>query len=241
MATYVVVHGAWHDGDLLAEVARHLGAKGWDVRTPTILGNGPGDDKKVGLEDAIGSIADYIEREDLRDIVLAGHSYGGMIISGVYDRMPERIKRLVYWNAFVPLDGESLDDLVPPPFRELFAGLAAAEGTGGFSVPYPIWRDAFYNDGDGAGAEANFARLNPHPHATFADKIRLGSAPSEWQVGKSYINGLNDAAMPHSLGWHPRLSERLGVFRLVNVMDGHEALFINPEGAAEALHMAGQD
>ena len=241
MAHYVVVHGAWHDGDLLAEVARHLGGDGWEVHTPTILGNGPDDDRRTGLDAAIGSIVDYIEGRDLSDIVLAGHSYGGMIISGVYDRIPDRIRRLVYWNAFVPQDGESLVDLVPPPFADLFAQLAEAGGTGGFSLPWPIWRDGFYNDGDAAGAEAAFARLNPHPHATFTDKISLRTAPGEWQVGKSYINGLMDAAMPHSLGWHPRLSERLGIFRLIQVMDGHEALFTNPEGAARALHLAGRD
>ncbi|MBD3663291.1 alpha/beta fold hydrolase [Sulfitobacter aestuariivivens] len=241
MATYVVVHGAWHDGSLLADVAGHLEGMGWSVHTPTILGNGAGEDKSVGLDAAIGSIADYIAAHDLTDIVLAGHSYGGMIISGVYDRMPDRIKRLVYWNAFVPHDGESLDDLVPPPFAQLFSDLAQAGGSGGFSVPYPIWRDGFFSDGDGNLAQNAYDKLNPHPHATFADKISLKSAPGNWEVGKSYINGLNDAAMPHSLGWHPRLSERLGIFRLVQVMDGHEALFINPKGAAEALHMAGQD
>ena len=123
----------------------------------------------------------------------------------------------------------------------MFRNLAASGETGGFSLPYPIWREVFFNDGDDVGAREAYERLNPHPIATFDDKISLTRAPAAMEVGKSYINGLNDAAMPHSLGWHPRLSERLGIFRLIQVMDGHEACFINPRGAAEAIMMAGRD
>lgn len=241
MTVFVIVHGAWHDGDLLGPVAAYIRAARHEVHAPTILGNGPDDDKRVGLDAAISSITDYIEAHDLNEIILVGHSYGGMIITGVADRMLGRIKRLVYWNAFVPQNGESLLDLVPPPFADMFRSLADAGETGGFSLPYPIWRDVFFNDGEDVGAREAYDRLNPHPIATFDDKISLTTAPAAMEVGKSYINGLNDAAMPHSLGWHPRLSERLGIFRLIQVMDGHEACFINPKGAAEAIMMAGRD
>ena len=241
MATYLVVHGAWHDGSLLADVARHLTAEGWDVHTPTIAGQGPDADRNVGLEDAIASVADYVAQHDLSEIVLAGHSYGGMIISGIYDRMPERVKRLVYWNAFVPHDGESLLDLAPAHMGGLFKELAEASGDMSFGLPYPVWRDVFFNDGDGAAAKAAYDRLCPQPYATFADKIALKAPPAAWEVGKSYVNSLMDAAMPHSKGWHPNLSERLGMFRLIQMMGGHETCFIDPEGTARALHMAGRD
>jgi pimeloyl-ACP methyl ester carboxylesterase len=102
-------------------VAGHLRASGHVVHCPTVAGNNANDDRStVGLAQAIASIADYIEKENLRDIRLVGHSYGGMVISGVADRMAERIKRLVYVNAFVPLDGQSLNDMVPPHYLGLF-------------------------------------------------------------------------------------------------------------------------
>jgi pimeloyl-ACP methyl ester carboxylesterase len=113
--TYVLVHGAWHTGAELEAVAENIRKGGHTVHCPTAKGNRPGDDRAtVGLNDAIQSIADYIQSNNLKDIRLVGQSYGGMLISGVADRMPERIKRLVYMNAFVPMPGESLNDLVPP-------------------------------------------------------------------------------------------------------------------------------
>src|SRR5262249_48722589 len=81
--------------------------------TPSIFlrsrGNRPGDSKSIGLNDAIRSIVDYLNEGGLRDVVILGHSYGGMIITGVADLVPEKIRRLVYWNAFVPNNGECLN------------------------------------------------------------------------------------------------------------------------------------
>ena len=104
--TYVLVHGAWHTGAEMEAVAGHLRQSGHVVHCPTIAGNNKDDDReKTGLEQAISSIVAYIEANNLRDIRLVGHSYGGMVISGVADRLTDRIRRLVYVNAFVPLDG----------------------------------------------------------------------------------------------------------------------------------------
>ena len=114
MSTYVLVHGAWHTGRELAPVAVLIEAAGHKVFTPTIKGNGAKDAKTVGLTEAIGSIVDYMIVNDLRDVVLVGHSYGGIVITGVADTLPDRIRRLVYWNAFVPNSGESLIDMLPP-------------------------------------------------------------------------------------------------------------------------------
>lgn len=241
MATYVVLHGAWHDGALLGDVATHIRNAGHDVHTPTIAGNGKGVDKDVSLSQAIDSIALYIVEHDLRDIVLAGHSYGGMIITGVADQMMERIRRLVYWNAFVPYDGQSLIDMAPAPMGALFKDLAEASDDNSFGLPYPIWRDVFFNDGDEAGARRAYDLLSPQPYATFADKISLTGNPAAWEVGKSYINGLHDVAMPDSNSWHPGQSEKLGMFRLIQMWGGHETCFIDPKATAEALLKAGAD
>ena len=88
---YVLVHGAWHTGAEMDAVAGHLRKYGHAVHCPTVAGNNPGDDRsKIGLEEAIASITGYIEQNNLRDIWLVGHSYGGMLISGVADRLTDR-------------------------------------------------------------------------------------------------------------------------------------------------------
>ena len=241
MSTYVLVHGAWHTGNEFKAVADTIKSKGHSVFAPTVRGNRSGDVKTTGLTDAIRSIVDYLQEHKLTDIVLVGHSYGGMVITGVADAVPERIRRLVYWNAFVPNDGEALVDLIPSHYVDLFKELAGASGDNSIVMPYPIWRDAFINDGDEAIAKSAYAVLNPHPYATFTDKIRLKSNPATWQCGKSYLNCTEDAALPHSMGWHPRLSEKLGLFRLVQTPGSHELVFTKPTLLAEKIIEAGRD
>src|SRR5262249_15954383 len=89
---------------------------------------------------------DFVVSCGLTDIVLVGHSYGGTIISKVAEAIPDRIRRLVYWSGFVLNDGECLNDVVPPHFRELFRDLAAGSPDNTVMLPFPIWREAFLND-----------------------------------------------------------------------------------------------
>src|SRR5690554_822854 len=103
MSTYVLIHGAWHTGDHLEVVAQHLRARGHQVYTPTLAGNRPGDSKRTTLDQAITSVVQFFEEQEIADAILLGHSYGGMVITGAADRLAEgSIRRLVYWNAFVP-------------------------------------------------------------------------------------------------------------------------------------------
>ena len=239
--TYVLVHGAWHTGAEMEATAEHLRAAGHVVHCPTVAGNRPGDHRgTIGLDDAIASVAEFLEQKDLRDVRLVGHSYGGMVISGVADRAPGRLRRLVYVNAFVPQPGESLNDMVPPHYIALFDAVAAANG-GAVMLPFEIWREAFINDADHALATSAYEALNPHPYRTFTDKIALSQPLATLQVGKSYVNCQQDTAMPHSLPWHPRLSERLGLFRLVESPGSHEMWFTNPKRLAQAIIEAGRD
>ena len=241
MATYVLIHGAWHTGELLEDTAAPIRAAGHDVHLPTLGGNRPGDDKSIGLEEAFAPIADYFEGNDIEDAVVMGHSYGGMIISLLADRMPDRVRRLVYWNAFVPNPGEALIDMIPPHYVELFEQIAAETGDGSVAAPFPIWRDGFINDADYELAEKTYGMLNPHPYKTFTDKAKLSKAPAEFECGKSYLNCLQDTALPHSMPWHPRLSEKLGLFRLVEMPGSHEACFTNPTLLGEKIMEAGRD
>lgn len=173
--TYVPIYGAWHTGAELGTVDEFIRNAGHTSSLPDDRG-------RIGLEDAIQSAVDYLESVDISDIRLVGHSYVGMIISGVADRVPYRLKRLVYANAIVPLDGEAVNDMVPPSYQDLFER-AAVEGNNTLTLPFVIQREAFINDADLALAASSYARLNPHPHRAFTDRIRLKAPLAELPVG----------------------------------------------------------
>ena len=240
MATYVLVHGAWHTGDLFADVANGVRAAGHTVHTPTLAGNRPGDPKNLGLNDAIASLTDYFDDHQITDAILLGHSYGGMVITGAADRLPEgALRRLIYWSAFVPNTGESLEDLVPADYRTLFAEIEQPDGS--ILLPFQLWHDAFINDADEQQARAAYKKLNPHPHKTMQDKIQLSKNPADMAMAKSFLYCTDDVSMPPNHPWHPRLSQKLGDFRLVSMPGSHEVCFTNPTLLAEKIIEAGQD
>jgi pimeloyl-ACP methyl ester carboxylesterase len=241
MATYVLVHGAWHTGELLEDVARPIRAQGHEVHCPTLAGNRPGDSRKLGLDDAVNSLLGYVDQHRLSDIVLLGHSYGGMVITQAADALGGRIRRLVYWNAFVPNNGQCLNDLIPPHYVGLFDQIEKERGDGSVVLPFPIWREAFINDADLALAKRAYEALNPHPAKTFRDKVSLKADPASMPIAKSYVNCQQDIALPHSYPWHPRLSEKLGLFRLVELPGSHEVCFTNPGLLAQKIVEAGRD
>jgi pimeloyl-ACP methyl ester carboxylesterase len=237
MATYVLVHDAWHTGKALEPTASSIREAGHLVHTPTIAGNRPGDPKTIGLEDAIKSMVDYLAEKNLKkDVILLGHGYGGMIITGVADRLPERIRRLVYWSAFVPNNGESLNDMAA--YVRLFP---SERGDGSIMVPFQIWRETFINDVDLETAQKTYEELNPHPEKTLVDKISIMTNPKDMQLGRSFISCTDDAGLPDRHPWHPRMSQKLGVFRLVQIPGSHELCFSNPKRLAQAIMDAGQD
>ena len=198
------------------------------------------DRRNSGLEDDISSMTEYLEINYLSDVRLVGHSYAGMVISGVADRLKKKVRRLVYLSGFVPLDGESLTDMAPVS-QAAAAAAIAKENDNSLMLPFDVWREIYMNDADLSLARETYGRLNPQPFNTFTDKISLKRPLSELSVGKSYINCRQDIVMPHSFPWHPRLSERLGLFRLVEMSGGHETLFTNPSGLAQAIWEASRD
>jgi hypothetical protein len=163
-----------------------------------------------------------------------------MIITGLADTVPDRVRRLVYWNAFVPNNGESVTDMVPQQYVELFHRVAAERGDGCVVLPFPIWREAFINDADLETARRAYNALNPQPLKTLTDKISLKTNPADMKIGKSYVNYTEDISLPHH-SWHPRLSQKLGLFRLVQVPGSHELCFSSPSRLANALMDAGRD
>ncbi len=130
MATIVVAHGAWSAGWAWRKMHPLMRAAGHELFTPTYTGLG---ERKhlatpdVGLSIHIQDIVNVVEFEDLHDVVLIGHSYGGMVATGVADRLSARISQVIYLDAFVPRDGQALVDFVPAqqreaPRRETMAG-----------------------------------------------------------------------------------------------------------------------
>jgi pimeloyl-ACP methyl ester carboxylesterase len=165
MPTFVLIPGGWRGGWSVTPLARKLRALGHEVFTPTLTGLGErvhlAASARPNLEMHILDVANLLIYEDLHDVILCGHSYAGMVVSGVADRMPERIAALVYVDAFVPNDGEAWWDLAGDYFRKLAIDGSAADG---FSVMPPP------SPGD--------ARRVPHPLASFRQALRL---TGRWQ------------------------------------------------------------
>jgi len=164
MATFVLVHGAWHGGWCWRRVADRLLAKGHRVFTPTLTGLGERShllDANVNLTTHVTDIVNVIRWEELSGIVLCGHSYGGMVVTGAADRVPERIAALVYLDAHVPENGQSMQDLRP---RELPAAIGAP----------PLTAEYFnVNPADRAWVD----RLcTLHPVASITEKLALTGA-----------------------------------------------------------------
>jgi pimeloyl-ACP methyl ester carboxylesterase len=125
MATFVLVHGAWHGSWCWKRVRRALQLQGHEVFTPTLSGIGERAhllDSAIDLETHTCDVVNLIRWEELDDIILCGHSYGGMVVTGAADRLPERIRSLVYLDAFVPEDGESLSQFAPIAADQLVEG-----------------------------------------------------------------------------------------------------------------------
>ena len=174
MTTYVLVHGAWGGGWKFARVAERLRAFGHTVFTPTLTGQGERahlQSATINLTTHVTDILNVIRCEDLSDIVLAGHSYGGMVITAVADAVANRIAALVYLDAFIPDDGKSLFDLNIPQNTQMFIDRAGA--LGGLFVPPPPASFFGVNEKDAARVDALAA---PHPIATMMEKIRLSGA-----------------------------------------------------------------
>ncbi len=170
MATVLICHGAWSAGWAWKKVRPLLRAAGHEVFTPSYTGLGERAHLAhplVGLETHIQDILAVIECEDLRDILLVGHSYGGMVATGVADRAPERVRHLVYLDAFVPGDGQSLNDLVgrAPP---------AAPVAGWLIPPNPPAPDTAPED-----LAWTTPRRRHQPARCFGERLRLsGAAPA---------------------------------------------------------------
>jgi pimeloyl-ACP methyl ester carboxylesterase len=240
--TYVLIHDAWRSGSSMTAVARRLEEQGHKAFVPTLAGHGP-DVERAGitLDHCIDSLVKYVEDHDLRGATMVAHGWGGVVLSGAAPRIADRLARLIFWNAFVLQTGESLVDVIPPPYRELFAQLSSQTKDRTVMLPWEVWRSAFMQLGSEEAARQVYAQLTPEPMSVFEAKLdqtrffALG-------VPRSYIHCREDISLPPGeYAWYPRFGERLGKHKLVEAEGCHEACFTHPVEIADAILEASRD
>lgn len=179
--TILFVHGAWGGGHDYRQIETLLEEKGNDVFRPTMTGQGERmhlNSPDVTLETHIQDILNVVKFERLKDIVIIGHSYGGMVITGVVDRIPDKISHVIYLDAFLPEDGESLFDLTGAQSREQFTELAEEQGDG-YMVP-PMWPDPWPDV--------------PHPLGTLNEPVTLQNQDKVKRIPHTYILTMDPGA-----------------------------------------------
>lgn len=236
--TFVLVHGAWHGGWCYRDVANALRAAGHTVFTPTLTGLGERahlNSEGITLETHIRDVCGCIEAEELSDIVLCGHSYGGMVITGVADRMSARIRKLVYLDAFIPEHEQSLNAclavaLSPDGTKAFVEGFrtSAAKENSGITAPVPA--EAFKVQQDKRAWVDR--RCVPQSLATFEMPVLLTGAAS----------AIKERLFIQAEGWEPSpfryyAAKVAGLpgWRVIKMPCGHDVMVDMPAELARAL------
>jgi pimeloyl-ACP methyl ester carboxylesterase len=244
----VLVHGAWHGGWCWRDVAALLRAEGHRVFAPTLTGLGerahlraPVPDLELHIQDVVA----HIEAEELENIVLVGHSYGGMVITGVADRLKERIARIVYLDAAVPGDGQSMITQAPGITPEATkATLAALRGL----APDGIWMQPFAPAVLGIPLSNTAAtawvarRLTAHPLPSWTQPIRLARGGSSG-IARTYVLCTAPLLQGASFADHAariRAGEAGPGWSLRELATGHDAMVTDPAGTAAVIQEAAQ-
>ena len=180
MATFVLVHGAWSGAHGFGKVRRQLNSAGHEVFTPSLTGIGERvhlTSPQVCLTTHITDVTNTVLYEDLHDIVLLGFSYGGLVTTGALEHIADRVSHLVFLDAFVPADGDSLETITGGAIP------AAAIGPGANWLVPPQPRDF----DDPADAAWSTARRTPHPAGCFSEPVRLARPLEDYPFTRTYI------------------------------------------------------
>jgi pimeloyl-ACP methyl ester carboxylesterase len=229
MSTFVLVHGAWHGGWCYKRVARLLRRAGHEVYTPTLTGLGERAhlmSRAIDLGTHIDDIIGVIRCEELSDVVLCGHSYGGMVVTGVAEQIADKIRSLVYLDAFVPENGKSLFDYLPAELSEQMQTDATQNGEGYKIAPIPAAAFAV-NAKDAAWVDAMCVK---QPLATFKQKLALSGRRVPKRL---YI---------FAAGWEPSPFEQFAArfkddrgWQFSSMPCGHDVMVDRPQELADAL------
>ncbi len=235
--TILLIHGAWHGGWCWRDVEAALRQAGHRVHCPTQTGLGARRhlmSRDITLDTFVADLVNEIEAEELTDIILVGHSFGGIAVTGAADRMPERIRHLVYLDSLILEGGQSPFGNLP---SDVVAGrrkLVAEQGSGVFIPAPPV--SAFGIPEDHPQAAWVRRRLTPHPVGTYESVLRL-----EHPVGngrpRTYIHCTNPsyAALEASRQWVKRQSG----WAWQEIATGHDAMVTAPAELARMLAAIG--
>ncbi|WP_018636514.1 alpha/beta fold hydrolase [Parafrankia elaeagni] len=234
MATYVLVHGGGHGGWCYQPVARLLRAAGHEVHAPTLTGVGERShlaSPTVDLELHIQDVVAVLHYEDLRDVILVGHSYGGMVITGVADRAADRVGRLVYLDAANPVNGQSLLDVAGPIIEATRPHGQVVDGVELVLLPAP-GAGAFYGVTDPADLAWMDDRLTGHPWRCFEQPLTLTNEEALWVIPQYHIVCTSTLATRDA-----ELMEKAhAAGRLWEIDTGHDLMITEPRAVADALH-----
>jgi len=234
--TFVLVHGAWHGAWCWAAVINQLERLGDNAYAVDLPGHGMNraDRAQVTLDSYVNSVAEFIERRELKDVVLAGHSLGGITIYGVAAKIPSRIKRVVWVTAMVALDGQPMTDPAKSPLA------AAIDSLPERSVTVEMIGKEFLagltNDMAPALKEYVMAALGPQPLAPLLAPVPMAPCFATG-IPSSYVVCEDDQTpVAGAPNWHPHFSSRLRNPTLKFVKSGHEVMLTHPVECARALH-----
>lgn len=231
MATYVLVHGAWHSGESWERVRDILEANNHKVYTPTMTGLGDRThfmSASISMRSLVDELVDLIETANLKDIILVGHSFGGAVISGVLEAVFDRIERLVYFDAAILENGESMFACMPEP-AALARQKLAQETSGGISLPVPSAQD--FGGLTPEQWQYLVPFLSPHPLSTYNTLLILKAPPGEG-VSSCYI--VCNAPLYQPLFWARNRAKKYG-WPMIPLQTGHEAMITLPNELSDIL------
>ena len=239
MSIFVLVHGAWHGGWCWSKLTPLLLGPGASVYTPTLSGLGERahlaemlDPAQLDLDLHIRDIAQLLEYESLNDVIMVGHAYAGMVITGVAEVCPERLSHLIYINGVVPADGECMaEQLIPVRGPEFAAWVQGCIDRSEGYLPAPASPEEIgrrWGIPDPADREWMFAKVTPQPAAAMAGRVHLGN-PAARSIPRSFIGGEEAGFQPvaervRAAGW--------GTYHLDS---GHDPMISHPRELADIL------
>ena len=232
MATFVLVHGGGHGGWCYQYVARIMRKQGQEVYTPTMTGLGEREhllSPAVDLDMHITDIVKVLQFEDLRDVILVGHSYGGMVITGVADRAADRIGHIVYLDAANPENGQSLVDLAGPLMEA--SSVSGRIVVGIELVLYPGTDPMnYFGLTDPQQIEWIKPKLTPHPWKCFEQKLMLNNEAVMRKIPQTHI--VCSFTLPfRDVDALKNTSEG----RVWDVDTGHDLMISEPQAVADLL------
>jgi pimeloyl-ACP methyl ester carboxylesterase len=231
---FLLIHGGWQGGWCWDGVVAELERRGHEAHAPTLPGLEPdaADRSGVGLATFMAHAARELDARDLSDVVVVGHSGGGPVAQGVVEKARDRVRRIVFVDAWVLRDGERIFDVTGPEMEQGFTTAAAASADGTVPMAEEFWVHGLCNDLSEDAARGWMSRVVPCPIGWLSEPAVLpGFATSG--VASAYVFLDDDVTVDPSI--YRQMAERLDAPRTTTCPGAHEAMLSQPVALAEAL------